>query len=309
MRKALMQSLHHASYGALVLLAAAAVLSACGGGGDDDTNGGPPVVRDNVKISGTFSDTTPSRVARALPGVTVCTLGSCGTTDANGSFQFDVPTSSYSGGTLTFDFNSATIDSSAQVPGLSASSRAIDVDFQLQPDSSVRVLSVAQDGTVPTPSATPTPDDDVDDGPLSTDPRERACQILERTNISIPNAVATVTQRPTDPCPRSIDDLVVVGNKRPIGFDYEVFVDAPDAMTIEPSTARANQGTLTKHDATYLCTRETSFIVTVTARTLRYYPTDGSDPISTEEAVQLCGRGADVGNTSESVQVNVQIVQ
>lgn len=279
-----------------------ALCVACGGGGgddeDDDTNPAPGP----VAFGGTISDTNPP--SRVLGDVTVCALGVCDLSDANGSWNFTVPRAAYGGGDVSFSFVGTGIDTSATVTGLSTSADVVNVNFVIQPDGSAVASSVLQDGVDVTP-----PEDEEEDEPLSTDPEERACQILERSNISIPNVNTPIIQEVDTSCPMDINDLVVVGNSHAIPYDYEVTVDALDAVIVDPVVATAEQGTLTRHDGTYLCNRNADFVLTVTARVTRYYPPDGSPSITSEEAIALCGSGASVGNTTESVQVAFDVVE
>lgn len=291
----------------LTLLLSAFLVAGCGGGGgsDDDDGGSGRTVR----FTGTVSVPEVTRVARGVPDVQVCVLERCGTTGANGEWAVDVPESRYGGGTVQFDFNGNGLATTTAVDGLSSAARLIDIDFVVETDGSVRAASIAQDAPIPSPSQSPdpTPTPVPDDGPLSSDPEERACQIIERSNISIPNTVGTIAQGDAANCPIDVRTLVAVGNIHQTGFDYEVTVDPADAFIVDPAIDRANQGELNRHDAEFLCNRAESFVATVTARIIRYYPADGSAPLDAAEALSLCGSRAAVGNTSESVQVTVTV--
>ena len=170
---------------------------------------------------------------------------------------------------------------------------------------------IVDDGTpgavTPSPTPTATPVDDEDDDPLSADPEERACQILERTNITITNIAEPIVHEPGEECPEEVRTLAVVGNIHPIGFEYTLTSDAPDAIEISPTTGTALQGQLNKHTGSYLCTRTASFVVNVTARVTRYLPADGV-PITVDEAIALCGSGSDIGNTEETKQIQVTVL-
>ena len=284
----------------------AALMSGCGGGGgsdnDNDNNG-------SVRFSGTVSVPEVTTVARGVPDLDICALDVCTTTGSDGEWAMNVPGSRYDGGSVLFSFEGNRLSTSTAVDGLSPDASAVDIDFVVQTDGTVRTVSVAQDAPLPVPSSTPnpTPTAPPDDGPLSTDPEERACQLIERSNISIPNFVGSIVQGDVASCPIEVRTLVAVGNIHQTGFDYEVTVEPADAFTIDPATGRANQGQLNRHDAEYLCNQSASFIATVTARITQYYPADGSAPVSAADALALCGSRSAVGNTSESVQVNVTV--
>ena len=169
-------------------------------------------------------------------------------------------------------------------------------------DDSPPIVTTPIATVTPTPEATP----DEEDDPLPTDPGQRACAIIQRTNISIPNVSTPIVQTADDDCPLVIDTLVAVGNIHRIPFEYEVVSDVPD-IEIDPALATVAQGQLMRHDGRYLCTRSDSFTATITARIVRYFPADGPE-ITTAEAIALCGSSANVGNTEESKVVTVQVI-
>ena len=279
--------------------------AACGGGGGDGDD-----LTSVVTFTGSLSDTATGRAEnRALSGIVICALGTCATTDSAGLWGFTVPQASYPGGNISFSFNGGVLGTSATVPALGSDSSDIQLGFLAQSDNTVTVVSIIEDGV----SRDLDGDDDGNDGEgddsFSSDPSERACQILERSNISIPNVSTPIIQDEDSDCPLDINALIVVGNQRPIPYDYEVTVDFKDAVVVDPSSGTLGQGVLNIHDAQYLCTRSEDFVATVTARVTRYYPPDGSEPITTEDAIALCGSGAAVGNTSESVLVTFDVLE
>ncbi len=289
---------------ASVLLMAGS-LTACSssGGGDDDSSGDGAVT-----FGGTFNASDAFPNARVVPGVNVCALGSCDLTDELGQWAFAVPESSYGGGSIQFSFSGSGVDTSTTVGNLNPNSRSIAIDFTVISDGSVVADQVSQDGT-PAPDPTPEPSDDGDDdsGPLPADPQARACAILDRSNISIPNFVPVVNVAVGATCPVDIDDIVVIGNSKPIPYEYEITVDTVDALTVDPNAGSVTGTQLNKHDGHYLCSRIEDFTATITATVTRYMPSDGSEPISAADAIQLCGRNASVGNTAESVQVTFDL--
>ena len=273
----------------------------CGGSGGSDT---PPVV-ESVTFSGTLK--APSDVGALLPlsATTICALGSCNVTTDAGSWSFTVPESVYNGGTVAFSVSGPEVVADLSIDGLSATAHTITADLVATSSTSVQASNVVQDSTpLPTPTATPV--DDEDDDPLSTDPQERACQILERTNITITNITEPIVHEASEECPEEIRTIAVVGNIHPIGFEYSLTSDAPDAIEISPATGTVVQGQLNKHAGAYLCTRSVNFVVNVTARVVRYFPPDGIS-ITADEAIALCGRGANVGNTEETKQISVTV--
>ncbi len=285
--------------GALIVFTA--LLAGCGGsGGGDDT---PPIVQ-NVNFSGTLK--TSSSVGALLPvsATTICALGSCDVTTDSGSWSFTVAESAYSGGRVPFSVSGPEVVADVALTGLSGSARNISVDFIATSSTSVTATNVTQDSS-PVPSATPTPNDE-DDDPLSTDPKERACQILERTNITITNIAEPIVHETSEACPEEIRTIAVVGNIHPIGFEYTLTTDAPDAIEITPATGTLSQGQLNKHAGAYLCTRNVDFVANVTARVTRYFPPDGVT-ITADEAIALCGSRANVGNTEETKPIPVTL--
>lgn len=284
-----------------LLIPALLLTAACGGGSDDDDDSGvvPP---DTVSFTGNVRGDLVADTTASIPGVTVCALGSCDETNNDGEFGFTVPTTSYSGGSVLFDLNGSTIDATTQVDGLNPSARAVDIEFLVEDGNTVNVSSVSQDtGPVPTPQPTPTPDP----GPLSNDPQQRACQILERSNITITDFVSPIVHEPTEACPEQIDTIIAVGNNRPIAYEYEVLVDVPD-LVISPASAQASQGDLTRHTGNYLCTQTATFVANVTARVVRYFPSEG-EVVTREEAISRCGSNAAVGNTDDTKQITVEV--
>lgn len=283
----------------VVIALSVVVSTGCGGSGGNDA---PPTVN-TVTFSGTLKATSDVGALLPLSAATICALGSCNVTTEAGTWSFSVPQAVYDGGTVAFAITAPEVVADVSVSGLSAAAHTISVDFVASNSTSVQATNVTQDST-PLPTPTPTPDDDEDDDPLSTDPQERACQILERTNITITNIAEPIVHESGEECPEEIRTIAVVGNIHPIGFEYSITSDAPDAIEISPATGTVAQGQLNKHAGAYLCTRTVNFVANITARVVRYFPPDGV-AITADEAIALCGRGANVGNTEETKQIPV----
>jgi hypothetical protein len=294
------------------LFVLALLCSGCSGGGgaaDDDSgndDGG------TVRVQGAVTDLDPSRTLKALPNVTVCALGACDATDSNGIYDITVPDQNYAGGTVAFSFTGTGLSAQTSVSGLLADASSLEINFLVQNDGAVSVQSIEQDGVPTTPGDDDDDDDDNDDDddddtPLPTDPGDRACEILRRSNIAIPNTESPIVVRNSDStCPIDIDSIVVVGNPGAIAYEYQVTIDTADRIQLESTTATAQVGELVRHNANYLCNSATSFTATVTATVTRYLPADGV-PITAADAIALCGRNASVGNTNESVPINVVV--
>ncbi len=280
------------------------LLAGCGGGGGGN-DGSDIDVTPNAEIffTGTLQATTVTGALKPSIGATVCALNNCGQTTTAGTWGFSVPQSLYSGGTVTFVINGPDLPSETQanVNDLNSSSRQIDVNFVITEEGDIKIQSVAQDG-VP---VTNDENNSEEDEPLSSDPSERACEVLKRTNITINNVSTPIVHQASESCPEHIKTILAVGNIHRIGFEYEILTDVPD-LEISPKTGVAEQGQLNKHDGSYLCTKTESFVVNVTARVIRYF-LPGGETLTSADAIALCGSRANVGNTEETKQITVQI--
>ncbi|MCB0360858.1 MAG: hypothetical protein KDD44_14515, partial [Bdellovibrionales bacterium] len=283
----------------LMLVLYCCTLAACNGGGGNDSS--------DVLFSGTVgTEPAATRSFRVLPDMTVCGLGACDTTDANGVWSFTIPSSAYSGGQAEFTITGAAFENSIVVADLLPSSHHIVLDFTAQNDGSVALAALNQDGT---PTTVPTPgdsaDDDTDLSGLS--PSDRACKIIEQSNIVITDAV-DVFQADNNPanCPNGITNVIAVGNPGAFPFLYQISVDHPDII-VQPNDGALDPDQLEQHDALYFCTQAQSFEATITVD-ITFFDVPGADPITAQEAVDLCGANrASVGNLSDSRILTVTV--
>ncbi len=258
---------------------------------------------------GTVANTTDvARAARELPNVEVCGLGNCSTTDDLGVWMFEVPKDLYTGGEALFTLNRNGIVAEVVVPNLFVDSSSVAIDFLYADDGSTGVIEVTQDGMV---TADNVPTDGMDDSNSDLndlDESERACQIVERSNITTLDSVSMITStNAADMCPQEIPAIITVANPGSIAFEYEITVDV-GSITVAPLTGVLAPGESQTHDGAYLCDAEQSFDTLINARVTRYLP-EGSDPILATDALEQCGPGVSTGNTIISEPIMVELMQ
>jgi hypothetical protein len=234
----------------------------------------------------------------------VCALGSCAVTDANGAWLFTAPAGSLTGEDVLFTLSQQGSSSDVVLMNLLPSSEAVTIDFFISDDGSSGVLLVTQDG-MPTEDNEPNGGQDDLSG-LSES--ERACQIIERSNITTIDSVSMISSmNAMESCPEEIPAIITVANPGTIAFEYSVTVDL-GAINVAPLTGVLAPGESQSHDGTYDCSSDQSFNTLLNAVITRYLP-EGSEPITADDALNLCGAGASTGNTIISSEISVDIVQ
>jgi len=274
-------------------------LLACGSSSSDDNSSSSS----EVTFQGTVRSELSSDATALESGVNVCALSGCDASNVNGFWRFNVDSSEYSGGSVSFNLNGSVVQGTVTVTELNPSARDITIDFFQRADGVIIVSEVFQEGFFQDPI---TEDPIVfDPSPLSEDPQQRACQILERSNITISNVTSPIIYRSGDSCPHTFNRAVAVGNIRPIQYEYEVISDSP-LLNFSPSTGSVTQDQLNTHDAVYNCGSTEPFLTNVTARVIRYFPSEG-EIVTVEEAIERCGNSASIGNTSDTKILTVNV--
>lgn len=108
---------------------------ACGGGGGGSSSGG------GLTVSGTLSSARAlARAGSAQSGITVCALGSCDETKADGTFSFEVG-NDWPGGPVEFTFTGNGVNSTASVD-INAGLDEVIVSFVVVSPSTVSITNV-----------------------------------------------------------------------------------------------------------------------------------------------------------------------
>ena len=274
------------------LIVPLSVLVACGGGSSGD--GGQTVAAsDGVRFSGSVSDLTPvEQATRRLEGIEVCGLGSCDTTDTEGTWDFTVPLSSYQGGDVLFTLMGGAVDGSTTVQGLDPDADAVLIEFLVNADSSISVTALDQ--AIP----------DASGMMQSAD----ACELIESNNIVILEARdGLTTTNSLDSCPESLPAFAIIANPGDVAFEYGFFIDI-FGFEFTGDTGVLMPGESVVVDATYLCENEESVETLVTARILNYLP-ENSSVISVADARSSCGQGDDFGNVIATRPFVLEVIQ
>lgn len=274
-------------------------LAACGGSGGGDG-------ASDVQFSGMVSSSEQSQTARALEMVEVCALGSCSETNAEGLWSFAVPRSVFNGGEVLFTLSSGAGVAEVLTPRIETGVSNVVVDFEVASDGNATLAAFSEDGVVED-DFTIGDGEDVDDGELPQDPSQRACAVISRTNIVITdiNEEIQVTNAP-ESCPGEIPFFLAVANPSGIAFDYEVTVDFGGVMPLT-STGSLAPGEIDEIPGVYDCSDLESYATVVNATITNYYPGEGVDPISRDQALAECGANASVGNTVDSADILVEV--
>lgn len=123
---------------ALIFVALALVVGACGDSGDEiDFHGG-------VRRSGFVGDS--NRIP--IPGVVVCAITRCDTTDENGNWEFEIDDDDFDGGDVLFALTGNGVDDEVIIPNLDDDDDDIAIDFVIVDGRVVEVTVVGDEDDV-----------------------------------------------------------------------------------------------------------------------------------------------------------------
>lgn len=288
------------------------ILSCGGGGGGEGTSDSITTVNFTGSVS-TDNATLLSRATYPVADITVSALGQSALTDSNGNWAFAVNVLDVPSSDISFSFQGAGVETSVIVPQIPTQARQVEINFVLDENANALIGGLfALDGVVQ-PVATPIPLD-TPTIPLDDD----ACSLLNRVNVVINNPIPDygAYERLTHCEADDPINLLVVGNSSmDFAFTYVISV-TPDYFLIgDDSTGTVQPGEATIVDGAPDCPTLLSNVslgetaaVEIRVDIQTVILPDGTERLASE-LITECGAGASVGNTTESIQVEVYIIE